>query len=157
ARIVEHADADIEELEVDEINTSIYCFRRNLLAPALRRLSPENAQGEYYLTDAIEVLRAAGHKVIAVTAEDPAEALGVNDRMQLASAEAVLRGRINRRWMLEGVTMVDPSRTYIDATVALESDVRLLPGTMLEGRTTISAGAVVGPDVHLVDTVVAER
>jgi bifunctional UDP-N-acetylglucosamine pyrophosphorylase/glucosamine-1-phosphate N-acetyltransferase len=157
ARIVEHADADIEELEVDEINTSIYCFRRNLLAPALRRLSPENAQGEYYLTDAIEVLRAAGHKVIAVSAEDPAEALGVNDRMQLASAEAVLRGRINRRWMLEGVTMVDPSRTYIDATVALESDVRLLPGTILEGRTVISAGSVIGPDTQLVDSIVGER
>jgi bifunctional UDP-N-acetylglucosamine pyrophosphorylase / glucosamine-1-phosphate N-acetyltransferase len=157
ARIVEHADADVEELEVDEINTSIYCFRRNLLAPALRRLSPENAQGEYYLTDAIEVLRAAGHKVIAIAAEDPAEALGVNDRQQLADAEAVLRGRINRRWMLDGVTMVDPARTYIDATVALEPDVRLLPGTILEGRTTIAAGAVVGPDVHLVDVVVGER
>ena len=102
-------------------------------------------------------MRAAGHKVIAVTAEDPAEALGVNDRMQLADAEAVLRGRINRRWMLDGVTMVDPSRTYIDATVALEADVRLLPGTILEGRTTIAAGAVVGPDVHLVDVVVGER
>ena len=157
ARIVEHGDADIEELEVDEINTSIYCFRRNLLAPALRRLSPENAQGEYYLTDVIEVLRTAGHKVVAVTVDDPAEALGVNDRLQLANAEAVLRGRINRRWMLEGVTMVDPSRTYIDATVAIESDVRLLPGAILEGRTTISAGAVVGPDCHLVDTVVGER
>jgi bifunctional UDP-N-acetylglucosamine pyrophosphorylase/glucosamine-1-phosphate N-acetyltransferase len=157
ARIVEHADADLEELEIDEINTSIYCFRRNLLAPALRRLSPENAQGEYYLTDAIEVLRAAGHKVVAVTVEDPAEALGVNDRVQLANAEAVLRGRINRRWMLDGVTMVDPTRTYIDATVALESDVRLLPGTILEGRTSIAAGAVVGPDVHLVDVVVGER
>jgi bifunctional UDP-N-acetylglucosamine pyrophosphorylase/glucosamine-1-phosphate N-acetyltransferase len=157
ARIVEHADADVEELEVREINTSIYCFRRNLLAPALRRLSPENAQGEYYLTDVIEVLRTAGHKVVAVTVDDPAEALGVNDRMQLANAEAVLRGRINRRWMLEGVTMVDPSSTYIDATVALESDVRLLPGTILEGRTTISAGSVVGPYARLVDTIVGER
>ena len=157
ARIVEHADADIEELEVDEINTSIYCFRRNLLAPALRRLSPENAQGEYYLTDVIEVLRTAGHKVVAVTVEDPAEALGVNDRLQLANAEAVLRGRINRRWMLEGVTMVDPSRTYIDATVALEADVRLLPGTILEGRTQVAAGSVIGPDSHLVDTIVGER
>jgi bifunctional UDP-N-acetylglucosamine pyrophosphorylase/glucosamine-1-phosphate N-acetyltransferase len=157
ARIVEHADADVEEREVNEINTSIYCFRRNLLAPALRRLSPENAQGEYYLTDAIEVLRAAGHKVIAVSAEDPAEALGVNDRLQLAGAEAVLRGRINRRWMIDGVTMVDPARTYIDATVVLEPDVRLLPGTILEGRTSIAAGAVVGPDTHLVDVVVGAR
>src|SRR5450432_3638912 len=113
ARIVEHADADIEELEVDEINTSIYCFRRNLLAPALRRLSPENAQGEYYLTDAIEVLRRAGHHVHAMEA-DPAEVLGVNDRVQLAEAEAELRRRINARWMREGVTMVDPERVYLD-------------------------------------------
>src|SRR5450432_4038978 len=75
ARIVEHADADIEEREVKEINTSIYCFRRNLLAPALRRLSPENAQGEYYLTDAIAVLRDAGHNVIALETEDPGEAI----------------------------------------------------------------------------------
>jgi bifunctional UDP-N-acetylglucosamine pyrophosphorylase/glucosamine-1-phosphate N-acetyltransferase len=157
ARIVEHADADADERAVDEINTSIYCFRRNLLAPALRRLSPENAQGEYYLTDAIEVLRAAGHKVIAVPADDPAAAMGVNDRAQLADAEAALRGRINRRWMLDGVTMVDPSRTYIDATVALEPDVRILPGTILEGRTSIAAGAVIGPDAHLVDTIVGER
>jgi bifunctional UDP-N-acetylglucosamine pyrophosphorylase/glucosamine-1-phosphate N-acetyltransferase len=157
ARIVEHADADIEEREVDEINTSVYCFRRNLLAPALRRLSPENAQGEYYLTDAIEVLRSAGHKVIAVTADDPAAAMGVNDRVQLADAEAVLRGRINRRWMLDGVTMVDPSRTYIDATVVLEPDVRILPGTILEGRTSIAAGALIGPDTHLTDVVVGAR
>ncbi len=157
SRIVEHADADAEQRAVNEINTSIYCFRRNLLAPALRRLSPENAQGEYYLTDAIEVLRAAGHKVIAVSADDPAEALGVNDRLQLADAEAVLRGRINRRWMVDGVTMVDPARTYVDATVVLEPDVRLLPGTILEGRTSIAAGAVVGPDTHLVDVVVGAR
>jgi bifunctional UDP-N-acetylglucosamine pyrophosphorylase/glucosamine-1-phosphate N-acetyltransferase len=156
ARIVEHADAGDDERQVDEINTSIYCFRRNLLAPALRRLSPENAQGEYYLTDAIEVLRAAGHKVIAVSAE-PGAAMGVNDRAQLAEAEAVLRGRINRRWMLDGVTMVDPSRTYIDATVVLEPDVRILPGTILEGRTQVAAGSVIGPDSHLVDTVVGER
>ncbi len=157
ARIVEHADADVEELEVNEVNTSIYCFRRNLLAPAMRRLSPENAQGEYYLTDAVEVLRAAGHKVIAVPASDPAEAIGVNDRLQLADAEAVLRARINRRWMIDGVTMVDPARTYVDAGVAIERDVRLLPGTILQGRTTIAAGAIVGPDSHLVDTVVGER
>jgi bifunctional UDP-N-acetylglucosamine pyrophosphorylase/glucosamine-1-phosphate N-acetyltransferase len=156
ARIVEHADADEDERAVDEINTSIYCFRRNLLAPALRRLSPENAQGEYYLTDAIEVLRAAGHKVIAVTAE-AAAAMGVNDRAQLAEAEAVLRERINRRWMLDGVTMVDPSRTYIDATVVLEPDVRILPGTILEGRTQVGAGSSIGPDSHLVDTIVGER
>ena len=115
ARVVEHADATPEEREINEINTSIYCFRRGLLAPALRRLSPENAQGEYYLTDAIAVLRDAGHNVIALEAEDPGEAIMVNDRVQLAEAEAELRGRINRVWMRAGVTMVDPARTYIDA------------------------------------------
>ncbi|HEX4492906.1 MAG TPA: bifunctional UDP-N-acetylglucosamine diphosphorylase/glucosamine-1-phosphate N-acetyltransferase GlmU [Acidimicrobiia bacterium] len=152
-RIVEHSDATEEERAVDEINTSIYCFRRNLLAPALRRISPENVQGEYYLTDAIEVLRRAGHHVHAVEA-DPAEVVGVNDRAQLAEAEAVLRSRINTRWMREGVTMVDPDRTYVDATVELEPDVRLLPGTILEGRTVIGGGSVVGPDARVVDSVV---
>jgi bifunctional UDP-N-acetylglucosamine pyrophosphorylase / glucosamine-1-phosphate N-acetyltransferase len=157
SRVVEHADATPEEREIDEINTSIYCFRRNLLAPALRRLSPENAQGEYYLTDAIGVLRSAGHKVIALHADDPGEAIMVNDRVQLAEAEAELRLRINRGWMRAGVTMIDPATTYIDATVELEPDVRLLPGTLLEGRTVVAAGSVIGPDVHCTDVVVGER
>ncbi len=154
ARIIEHADASPEQREITEINTSVYCFRRNLLAPALRRLTPTNAQGEYYLTDAIEVLRAAGHRVVAHVADDPAEALGVNDRAQLAAAEAVLRTRINGRWMRSGVTMVDPARTYVDASVELAADVRLLPGTMLEGRTVVGAHSVIGPDCRIVDAVV---
>jgi bifunctional UDP-N-acetylglucosamine pyrophosphorylase/glucosamine-1-phosphate N-acetyltransferase len=156
ARVVEHADATTEEREIDEINTSIYCFRRGLLAPALRRLSPENAQGEYYLTDAISVLRDAGHKVIALQADDPGEAIMVNDRVQLAEAESELRARINRGWMRAGVTMVDPATTYIDASVELEPDVRLLPGTILEGRTVIGTDSVIGPDTRLVDVVVGE-
>jgi bifunctional UDP-N-acetylglucosamine pyrophosphorylase/glucosamine-1-phosphate N-acetyltransferase len=156
-RIVEHTDASPEELDVHEINTSIYCFRRNLLAPALRRLSPENAQGEYYLTDAVSVLRDAGHKIVALMAEDPGEAIMVNDRAQLADAEAELRARINRRWMRDGVTMVDSARTYVDATVEIDADVRILPGTILEGRTSIGAGSVIGPDCRLVDAVVGER
>lgn len=156
ARVVEHADATPEEREINEINTSIYCFRRGLLAPALRRLSPENAHGEYYLTDAIAVLRDAGHNVIALETEDPGEAIMVNDRVQLAEAEGELRRRINRVWMRAGVTMVDPARTYIDATVELETDVRLLPGTILEGRTVVGSGSVVGPDCRLTDVVVGE-
>jgi len=155
-RVVEHADATGEEREINEINTSIYCFRRGLLAPTLRRLSPENALGEYYLTDAIGVLRDAGHNVIALQAEDPGEAIMVNDRVQLAEAEAELRSRINRIWMRAGVTMVDPSRTYIDAMVELEPDVRLLPGTMLEGRTVVGTGSTIGPDCRLIDVVVGE-
>jgi bifunctional UDP-N-acetylglucosamine pyrophosphorylase/glucosamine-1-phosphate N-acetyltransferase len=156
-RVVERSDASEEELAIDEVNTSIYCFRRGLLAPALRRLSPENAQGEYYLTDVLEVLRQTGHSVVAMPANDPTAALHVNNRAQLAAAEAVLRERINDRWMREGVGMVDPARTYVDSSVELEPDVRLLPGTILEGRTVIGAGSVVGPDTRLIDTVVGER
>ena len=156
ARIVEQTDATPDELEINEVNPSIYCFRRTFLAPALRRVSPENAQGEYYLTDVVEVLRSTGHAVLAIPADDATETQGVNDRAQLADADAVLRGRINVEWMRAGVTMVDPSRTYIDATVELASDVRLLPGTILEGRTVVGAGAVIGPDARLVDTRVAE-
>ena len=154
--IVDHWDATPAEREIDEVNTSIYCFRRNLLAPALRRLSPENAQGEYYLTDAIAVLRQAGHRIVAMTAPETAEAMGVNDRVQLSEAEAALRLRINAHWMRAGVTMTDPSRAYIDASVTLGADVSLLPGVVLEGRTTVGAGSVIGPDTRLVDTTVGE-
>jgi bifunctional UDP-N-acetylglucosamine pyrophosphorylase/glucosamine-1-phosphate N-acetyltransferase len=155
--VVEQADATPDEVAIYEISTSIYCFRRGLLAPALRRLSPENAQGEYYLTEAVSVLKDTGHAVIAVVAEDAYETVGVNDRAQLAEAEAALRRRINQRWMRDGVSMTDPERTYVDATVELEPDVHLLPGTTLEGRTVIGAGSVIGPDTHLTDTIVGER
>jgi len=154
--IVEASDASPDELLITEVNTSIYCFRRSLLAPALRRLSPENAQGEYYLTDVVEVLREAGHLVLAVEADDATDAFGVNDRAQLAEAEAELRRRINTRWMRAGVGMTDPSRTYIETGVVLAPDVQLLPGTILAGRTVIGGGSVIGPDVQLVDTVVGE-
>lgn len=156
-RIVEQADADDDELELREVNSSIYCFRRGLLAPALRRLDPENAQGEYYLTDVIGVLRAAGHVVVGADASDATEIRGVNDRAQLADAEAVLRSRINRAWMREGVSMADPDHTYVDAAVELEPEVVILPGTSLEGRTVVGAGSVVGPNCQLVDTIVGEH
>ena len=155
-RIVEQPDANDAELAITEVNSSIYCFRRGLLAPALRRLDPENVQGEYYLTDVVEVLRGAGHLVVAAGADDPTEILGVNDRAQLATAETVLRARINRRWMRDGVTMTDPEHTYVDASVELEPEVRLLPGTILEGRTVVGARSVIGPHCRLVDTIVGD-
>ncbi len=154
ARIVEQSDANAEELAVDEINTSIYVFRRAVLAPALRRLSPDNAQGEYYLTDAIAVLHDAGYPVAAMATEDPTEAAGVNDRAQLAAAEAELRDRINERWMRRGVTMLDPEHTYLDTGVTLGADVTLFPGVLLQGATSVGAGAEIGPQCQLADTVV---
>lgn len=153
--IVEDVDATDEERAIDEVNTSIYCFRRSVLAPALRRLSPEdNAQGEYYLTDVIKVLRDAGYPVASVVAADPGEIAGVNDRAQLAAAESELRRRTVAGWMARGVTMVDPDRTYIDATVELATDVTIFPGTLLQGRTIVGQGTELGPDTRLVDCVV---
>jgi bifunctional UDP-N-acetylglucosamine pyrophosphorylase / glucosamine-1-phosphate N-acetyltransferase len=156
ARVVEQVDASPEEAAVDEINTSIYAFRRSVLAPALRRLSPDNAKGEYYLTDVIAVLHDAGYPVATMVTPDPSEAAGVNDRAQLAAAEAELRDRINERWMRRGVTMLDPEHTYVDTGVTLGIDVTLYPGVLLRGATTIGAGAEVGPGCHLVDTTVGE-
>jgi bifunctional UDP-N-acetylglucosamine pyrophosphorylase/glucosamine-1-phosphate N-acetyltransferase len=153
-RVVEQADASDDEIAIDEVNTSIYCFRRSVLAPSLRRLSPENAQGEYYLTDVVEVLHGAGYRVEALVADDPAETAGVNDRLQLAAAEAELRRRTNEGWLRRGVTMLDPEHTYVDAAVELASDVTLFPGTMLRGRCVVGAGAELGPDTRLVDCVV---
>jgi bifunctional UDP-N-acetylglucosamine pyrophosphorylase / glucosamine-1-phosphate N-acetyltransferase len=151
-RVVEEADATEEEKGIDEVNTSIYCFRRSILAPTLRRLSPANAQGEYYLTDAIGVLSSAGYTVRSLVLPDSIEAAGVNDRAQLAVAEAELRDRINERWMRRGVTMWDPERTYVDADAQLAADVSLLPGVILRGACTIGAGTEIGPNSVLTDT-----
>lgn len=154
ARVVEQADATEEEAAIQEINTSIFCFRRSVMAPALRRLSPQNAQGEYYLTDVVSVLHDAGYGMAAVVANDPAETQGVNDRLQLAAAEAELRRRINTHWLRQGVTMLDPDRTYIDTTVRLAPDVTLFPGTILQGHTVVAERAELGPDTRLVDCVI---
>ncbi|MGQ0432363.1 MAG: bifunctional UDP-N-acetylglucosamine diphosphorylase/glucosamine-1-phosphate N-acetyltransferase GlmU [Microthrixaceae bacterium] len=157
ARIVEQADATPEEAAIDEVNTGIFCFRRSLLSPALRRINPDNAQGELYLTDVVEVLAEAGHKVVSVVTDDGRETQGVNDRSQLAAAEADLRARTNFAWQGKGVTRVDPDTTYIDAAVDIAPDVTLFPGTILQGRTTIGAGTEIGPGCRLVDCTVGER
>ena len=157
ARIVEQADATTEERQIAEVNTGIYAFRRSVLAPALRRLSPDNVQGEYYLTDIVEVLHDAGYPVTTMLVDDSMEVAGVNDRAQLAVAEAELRDRINERWMRRGVTMLDPERTYVDTSVVLARDVTLFPGTLLQGQTVIGAGSEIGPNSHLFDCVVGER
>lgn len=155
-RVVEQADASEEERLIDEVNTSVYCFRRGILAPALRRVTPQNAQGEYYLTDVLEVLRRAGYPVASRLVVDPMEVAGINDRAQLAAVEAELRARTNLEWMRHGVTMVDPAHTYLDVSVALAPDVTLLPGTQLEGATRVEAGARIGPHTRLVDCQVGQ-
>jgi bifunctional UDP-N-acetylglucosamine pyrophosphorylase/glucosamine-1-phosphate N-acetyltransferase len=152
--VVEQRDASPEQLAVDEVCTSIYAFRRDLLGPALRRISPDNAQSEYYLTDVIGVLAGMGHRIGTVLAADPSETQGVNDRWQLALAERELRRRTNRHWLLNGVTMFDPRQTFVDVTVQIGRDVTLYPGTILQGATIIGDGAEIGPSSRLVDCVV---
>ncbi len=156
AQIVEHRDAPPEVLAINEVNTSIYAFRRDLLGPALRRISPLNAQAEYYLTDVISVLSGMGHRVGAVSAPAP-ETQGVNDRWQLALAERELRTRTNRHWLLNGVTMLDPNQTFIDTDVRIGQDVTLFPGTILQGRTVIGSGCEIGPNTRLVDCNVGDN
>ncbi|MFM2077547.1 MAG: putative bifunctional protein GlmU [Actinomycetota bacterium] len=154
-RIVEERDATAEERAVREVCTSMYAFRRDLLGPALRHLSPDNSQGEYYLTDVIGSLAAMGHRIGCVQVPE-AETQGVNDRWQLALAERELRSRTNRRWLLNGVTMLDPRQTFIDVTVTLGRDVTIYPGTILQGDTVIGDGCEVGPDTRLVDCTVGD-
>ncbi len=149
-RIVEQRDATDDERAIREVNMGMYAFRRDLLGPALRHLSPDNAQGEYYLTDVIGVLASMGHRIGSFEAPE-AETQGVNDRWQLALAERELRSRVNRGWLLAGVTMLDPRQTFLDVTVQLGRDVTVYPGTILQGDTVVGDGCEIGPDTRLVD------
>ncbi len=149
--IIEQRDATPAQLAVTEVNGGIYAFDGALLAAALEKVGTDNVQGEYYLTDVIGILAAGDHPVRTVTT-DPLELTGVNSHAQLAGAAALLRGRIAERWMAEGVSIVDPDRTYIGARVTLAPGVRLYPGVHLEGSTQVGVGSTVGPDVFASDT-----
>jgi bifunctional UDP-N-acetylglucosamine pyrophosphorylase / glucosamine-1-phosphate N-acetyltransferase len=154
-RIVEASDASPEELELTEVNSSIYVFAGEVLWPALDRLVPANAQGELYLTDVVRDLVQEGRKVAVHLAEDSGEVEpGVNTRVELAAAAAALRDRINGAHMLAGATIVDPPSTWIDPSVAIEPDATIEPFTVLRGSTTVGAGAVVGPHVVAVDSAI---
>ncbi|MCW5875254.1 MAG: bifunctional UDP-N-acetylglucosamine diphosphorylase/glucosamine-1-phosphate N-acetyltransferase GlmU [Anaerolineales bacterium] len=150
--IIEEAEATPEELAIDELNVGAYCFRGDWLWPALEKLKPSANKGEYYLTDLLEIATAAGERVEAVVLQDPHEAIGVNTREHLAEAEAALRGRINRRWMLEGVTLVDPASTYIEAGVTIGQDTVIWPNTILQGQTAIGADCSIGPNTVVRDS-----
>jgi UDP-N-acetylglucosamine diphosphorylase/glucosamine-1-phosphate N-acetyltransferase len=148
-RIVEERDATDDQKKVDEINTSVYCFDAHRLWPALGHLTPDNDQGELYLTDVVEVLAGSGAKVEAVSVTDPTEALGVNDRRQLAELAAIQRRRILDRLMVEGVTVVDPAATYVDVDVEVGEDSVLYPGTFLEGAVRIGERCAVFPGCRI--------
>ena len=156
-RIVEDRDATDDEKKVTEINTSVYCFDARRLWPALDRLRPENDQGEYYLTDVIGLLNKAGGRIEAVAVEDPDEALGVNDRKQLAALAAIQRRRILDRHMLAGVTILDPTTTYIDDTVTIGADTVIYPHVIIEVASEIGSESVIGAGCHIRATRIGDR
>ena len=156
-KIVEQKDADVEELTVREINTGIYCFESTELFPALYRVTANNVQGEYYLTDVIGLLVQDGKQVGAYMSTDATQTMGVNSRTQLAEAEVILRDRIRLSWMEAGVTLMDPASIYIDRDVSIEQDTVIYPQTWLEGKTVIGRDCVIGPQVHIADSSVGEN
>ena len=152
-RIVEETEANGEELSIGEVNTSTYIFDCDVLKSVLPRLNADNSKGEFFLTDVLELLVQQEERVSAYITEDDLEVLGVNSREHLALAESVMRERINLKWMEEGVTMEDPSATYIGADVEIGLDTVLRPLVILEGRTRIGEGCIIGPGVRIRDSV----
>lgn len=153
--IIEEEAASEEEKAIPEVNDGALCFREGWLWPHLEKIEP-GAKGEYYLTDLLALAVEEGERVLALSPEDEEEALGVNSRLDLARAEAVIRQRVRERLMLSGVTMVDPLSTLIDSTVQVGEDTVIHPRTILEGETTIGAGCAIGPGSHLRDTKVGD-
>ncbi len=155
--VVEQRDATAEQLAIAEVNSGVYAFDGKLLADALSRLTPHNAQGELYLTDVLGLASEDGHHVGAVRTTDPWLVTGVNDRAQLAAVGAELNRRLVHAAMLAGVTVVDPATTWLDVEDELGTDVLIEPGVQLRGRCVIGTGAVIGPDCTLTDVSVGER
>ncbi|MHC3003989.1 bifunctional UDP-N-acetylglucosamine diphosphorylase/glucosamine-1-phosphate N-acetyltransferase GlmU [Gordonia metallireducens] len=154
--IVEHKDASPEQRAITEVNAGVYAVDATALRDGLSKLSTDNVQGEFYLTDIVEIAREAGQAVRGFTVADPVLVAGCNDRAQLADLGAELNRRIIRRHQVDGVTVVDPATTWIDIDVTIEPDVRIEPGTQLYGRTHVAADAVVGPDTTLTDVTIGE-
>ncbi|MGI6706035.1 MAG: bifunctional UDP-N-acetylglucosamine diphosphorylase/glucosamine-1-phosphate N-acetyltransferase GlmU [Clostridia bacterium] len=156
-KIVEEKDAGPEEKKVREINASMYCYRISALMDALEKLGNDNAQGEYYLTDVIGILRDQGYKVGALIVEDNREIMGVNNRSQLAEAAKAMRERICYEHMINGVTIIDPDHTYIDKDVTIGRDTVVYPGNVLEGRTRIGEDCILYPNNRIRNGLIHHR
>ncbi|MFZ5626758.1 MAG: bifunctional UDP-N-acetylglucosamine diphosphorylase/glucosamine-1-phosphate N-acetyltransferase GlmU [Bacillota bacterium] len=156
AAIVEEKDATPEQKDIREVNSGTYCFQAQALFAALQQITPNNAQGEYYLTDVLAIFRQQGQKVAAWQLSDDTEVMGINDRVALAEANRLFRERINRQQMLAGVTILDPATTYIEAEVKIGADTVIYPNTHLTGKTTIGAGCQIGPDTKIMDSQIGD-
>jgi bifunctional UDP-N-acetylglucosamine pyrophosphorylase / glucosamine-1-phosphate N-acetyltransferase len=156
AAVIEEAQATPAQMALREYNVGAYCFRESWLWSALKRI-PLSPKGEYYLTDAVGLAVSDGLPVKALMMADPDEALGINTRVHLAEAEAILRKRTNTAWMMAGVTMVDPASTYIEPGVTIGQDTVIWPNTYLHGSTTIGEGCVLGPNTIIRDSQVGSK
>jgi len=155
--IVEHLDCTPEQSEIKETNPSNYLFNNRRLLEAIDNIKPDNVKKEYYLTDAISGLISTGHKVEAITAMQPDEAVGINSRAQLSAASKIMQRRIQARLMDDGVTIVDPGNTWIDARAQIGQDTVIEPFTYIHGEVKIGSGCRVGPFAYLRDGTVLER
>jgi len=151
--VVEEAVASDQQLETRELNASLYCIDAAWLWSHLPRLTP-SATGEIYLTDLVAQAAQEAGGVASIRVEDPDEVIGINNRQHLAQAEAALRRRINREWMLAGVTLADPETTYIEASVRLEPDIEILPNTRLQGATSVGRASIIGPNTVVRDSTI---
>ncbi len=156
-QIVEEKDATDDQKQIKEINSGCYCFDVAALRQVIGELVPQNAQGEYYLTDAITALRRQDKTVNVFVCQDNQEIMGINDRVQLAAAAAVLRLRKNRQLMRDGVTMIDPNTTYIDAAVKIAPDTIIEPNTYLRGNCSIGIGCHIGPNADIADCIIGDN
>lgn len=156
-KIVEQKDTTPEEAKIHEINTGVYCFDNKALFSALHEVKNDNAQGEYYLTDVIEILKSRGNVIAAYKMADFDESQGVNDRIALAAATKVMRKRINEAHMRDGVTIIDPENTYIDVGVTIGSDTIIEPGVHLQGNTVIGADCTIGSNTIITDSTIQDN
>lgn len=153
-KIVEEKDADDDEKKVKEINTGTYCFDNQQLFKALKSIKNDNNQGEYYLTDVVEILKNQSQKVMAYKTLDSDETLGINDRVALAKASQILKRRVNESLMRQGVTLIDPENTYISVDSHIGRDTVVYPGTVIMGHNTIGENCILGPNTELTNVTV---
>jgi bifunctional UDP-N-acetylglucosamine pyrophosphorylase/glucosamine-1-phosphate N-acetyltransferase len=154
--IIEDSDCTTEQLAIKEVNPSYYLFDNNVLFEALGRVKPDNVKNEYYLTDALSLIISTGHKVLAVTAVRPEEAVGVNSRIQLSQASKIMQRRIQQQLMENGVTIVDPDNTWIDIRAQIGQDTVIEPFTYIHGEVKIGRGCRIGPFAYLRNGTVLE-
>ncbi len=156
-RIVEHKDASPKEHVIQEINTGTYCFDNTALFEALKQVGNDNAQGEYYLPDVIEILKAKGEIIAAFQTASFDETIGVNDRVALAEAERIMKKRVNEDWMRKGVTIIDPANTYISTDAQIGSDTVIYPGSFIYGYSVIGEDCIIGPGTEIKNSKIANN